>query len=809
MSFFQDLRFAARTLARRPSLTVTAALTLALGIGINTSMFSLLEALVLRPLPYPQSEQLVVVWQTMLGNDRRWVAPANFLDWREQSGSFSEVAAFYVSERNLAGAKRPTRVRAADVSRGFFDLLGVTAASGRAFAGGDEATGPQAVVAESFWKRELGADPGILGSELRLDGTAYEVVGVMRAGFTFPEQAVIWTLAPNDVPGPSLPMGVDPRTVRDSRYLKVVARIAPHVSLASARTEMHAIARRLEAAFPEANADTGINVVPLHDELVGSTGQTLKLLLAAVFLILAIAVANVANLMLAEAARRRRSLAVRHALGASGWRLARASLVEALLLAVLGGGVGLLLSAWATPLLAALLPLQEAPLPETGLPAMVLAFSLAVVLGTALSLGLLPALDTARPRFLDALRGSARGAGSRAVHNRWRAGVVVLELALATVLVSSAGLLVRTLANIDASPRGFAETDSLTARVSLPDAGSRPAHERRSFYARVVERLDDLPGVQNAAASLALPFQGPSPSANIRVEGQTFPPGAAPDVSWRVVTPTYFDALGIPLLRGRWFGDADRAGAPAVAVVNATLARSLWPDADAIGQRIGTGLDSETGFAEVVGVVGDTPQESVRHPIRPEMYRPLAQESRFGGRSMFVVVRREGDRVSADELRLAVWQIDPEAPITQIASLADIGRDASARERSTGLLLAIFSVLALMLGAIGIHGVIAGLVAERTQEIGVRMALGADMTRIVRGVVAHGLRLAAAGAALGLIASVWTVRLLSGLLYGVAPLDPVTLLSVAVALIAVAVLATAWPAMRAARVDPATALRAE
>jgi len=789
MSFFQDLRLAARTLARRPALTVTAALTLALGIGINTSMFSLLEALVLRPLPYPQSEQLVLVWQTMPGNDRRWVAPANFLDWREQSRSFSDVAAFYVSERNLAGAKRPTRVRAADVSRDFFDLLGVTATSGRTFADGARTAGPQAVIAESFWKREMGAAPDVLGTQLRLDGRAYDVVGIMDGGFTFPDQSVIWTLAENDVPGPSLPMGVDPRTVRDSRYLKVVARTAPHVSLSSARTEMHAIARRLEAAFPEANADTGINVVPLHDELVGSTGQTLKLLLAAVFLILAIAVANVANLMLAEAARRRRSLAVRHALGASGWRLARASLVEALLLAVLGGGVGLLLSAWATPLLAALLPLQEAPLPETGLPAMVLAFSLAAVLGTALSLGLLPALDAARPQFLDVLRGSARGAGSRAVHNRWRAGVVVLELALATVLVSSAGLLVRTLANIDASPRGFAETDTLTARV--------------------VERLAKIPGVQDAAASLALPFQGPSPSANIRVEGRTFPPGTAPDVSWRVVTPTYFDALAIPLVRGRSFADDDRAGAPAVAVVNATLARSLWPDADPIGQRIGTGLDSETGFAEVVGVVGDTPQEGVRHPIRPEMYRPLAQESRFGGRSMFVVVRREGDRVSADELRLAVWQIDPEAPITQIASLADVGRDASARERSTGLLLAIFSVLALMLGAIGIHGVIAGLVAERTPEIGVRMALGADMTRIVQGVVAHGLRLAAAGAVLGLIASVWTARLLSGLLYGVAPLDPVTLLSVAVALTAVAVLATAWPATRAARVDPAIALRAE
>jgi putative ABC transport system permease protein len=809
-TLIRDVRYALRVLAKSPGFTAVAALTLALGLGANTAIFSVVEALLVRPLPFPEPTELVAVYETQPGERTRPVAPANFFDWRAASRSFTGLAAWQEVYRNLVGTGQGVRLDATIVSQNFFDVLGVKAARGRTFTA--QGGGPrQAVLSHALWRDRFGADPAIVGQPLRLDDEPFEIVGVLPPGPVFPEESELWLLARDEVPELGALAPIDVKALRDSRYFAVLGRLAPGVDRAAAQNEMDVIARRLVAAYPIDNADAGINVVSLQDQLVGPTRPSLLLLMGAVGFVLLLGCANVANLLLARAVRREKEIAIRSALGAGRSAIARQLLTESGVLAALGAGLGLLLAAWAGQAVLAWLPAETPRLADVRLSWPVLAFTLALtVLVTAL-FGLVPALGTARTD-LRPLRDTGRTSRSDPARERTRAALVVAELAVALVLVTAAGLLAKSLWRLQTTPSGLEPERVLSARVSLPGADRRPASEARGFYTRVVERLAALPGVEAAGAVQALPFKGPSWQAGLKIDGRAVERNREPDVCWRVVTPEYFPTLGVPLVGGRFFTDSDTSEAPAVALVNRTLARRLFAGEDPIGHRIVTGLDGnkDSFWVTIVGVVGDTPQESVAAPILPEVYRPLAQDTRYSGESIRVVVRAAGDPLNAAAgLRAAVADLDPEVPVSDVATLAELGRGSIARQRVTGQMLGVFAVVALLLAALGLYGVLSALVGERRHEIGVRTALGARPADVIAMVMARSGRLALAGIVLGTAGALATTRLLASFLYEVTATDPTTFALVIGVLAATAAIASYLPARRATRVDPLVALRSE
>ncbi|HEV8254330.1 MAG TPA: ABC transporter permease [Vicinamibacteria bacterium] len=798
----RDVRFALRNLGRSPGFAAAVAVTLALGIGANTAIFSLLEALLLRPLPFRQPDRLAMVWQTEPGNPTRPVAPANFLDWRAQSRSFQGLAAFDWRARNLTGGPEPVRLQAATVSANFFEVLGVTPALGRTFSAGEAR---EAVISDGLWRRLFASAPEVVGRRLLLDREPYEVVGVMPPAFAFPQDVEVWLRAPHDVPELGLPAAVDIRRLRDARYFRVIGRLAEGIRLPQAQAEMDAIARRLEESYPEANAHGGVNVMPLKQHLVGRTRPTLLLLQGVAALVLLIACANVANLLLARAARRRKEMAIRSALGASRGRLVAQLLTESVLLAVAGGAVGLWLAAWMGPLLAAVLPASFGAATAGGVSAAVLLFTLSLSLLVAIVFGLAPAWEVSRPAAVESLREGRTSASSPAA-GRLRGALVAGEVGLALVVAAGAALLLKSLWLIEQTKPGFDARGVLSLRLSLAGGGANA----RQQYAEIVERLSGVMAVEEAALAQTLPASGRSFSANIRVEGRSDAPGQAPDVCWRVVTPDYFRALRIPLREGRLFTSFDGAGAPPVALVNETLATLLAGDGDVLGRRIGTGLDGEGAKVTVVGVVGDTPQESVALKTQPEMYRPLAQPSRWSGEVVSLIVRTKGDPVAAaPAVRAAIRSVSREATISEVRPLRDLVAVSVSRQRSTASLLGLFAALALGLCAVGVYGLLAYLVGERTREFGVRLALGARPADVLRLVLRRGLGLVAVGTAAGLAAALALGRVLSGLLYEISARDPATLAAACAVMAAVGLLASYLPARRATRVDPMVALRCE
>jgi putative ABC transport system permease protein len=806
----RDLRYALRGLAKSPGFAAVAVLTLGLGMGANTAIFSVVEALLVRPLPFPEPERLVTVWETQPGERTRPVAPANFLDWRAASRSFSGLASWQEVYRNLVGTGQGVRLDATIVSANFFDVLGLKAARGRTFT--PQGDGPrQAVLSHALWRDRFGADPGIIGGALRLDDEPFEIVGVLPPGPVFPEESEVWLLARDDVPelGPLAP--VDVKTLRDSRYFAVLGRLAPRVDRAAAQAEMDVIARRLVAAYPVDNADAGVNVVPLQAQLAGATRPSLLLLMGAVGFVLLLGCANVANLLIARAVRREKEIAIRSALGAGRGAIVRQLLTESAVLAALGSALGLVLAAWAGQALLAWLPPETPRLADVRLSLPVLAFTGALAALVTAAFGLLPALGAARAD-LHPLREAGRTSRSDPARERARGALVVAELAVALVLVTAAGLLAKSLWRLETTSPGLRPERVLTARVSLPGASRRPPAEARAFYARALDRLRALPGLEAVGAAQTLPFQGPSWQAGLKVEGHAVERSREPDVCWRVVSPDYLRTLGVPLLRGRSLAESDTAEAPAVALVNATLARRVFASEDPIGRRLVTGLDGnrESYWVTVVGVVGDTPQQSVAAPVMPEVYRPLAQESRFSGESMRLVARTAGDPLdAAAAVRGAVAQLDPEVPVSDVATLAELGRGSIARQRVTGQMLGAFAAIALLLAALGLYGVLAGLVGERTHEIGVRVALGARPADVIAMVMRRSGRLVAAGTVLGTAGAIATTRLLAGFLYEVTATDPATFAAVVGLLAATAAIASYLPARRATRVDPLVALRTE
>jgi predicted permease len=800
----QDVRYALRQLRRSPGFALVAVLTLALGIGANTAIFSVVNGVLLRPLPFREPDRLVRVFSLDEGK-RAAVSPLDFADWRDQARSFEGLAAVNALTLNLTGGGEPERLEGASVSAALFSVLGVRPIAGRTFAPSEDAPGAPRLVllGEPLWRRRFGADPGLVGRTVLLDGEVYTVVGIVPAASAYPAGAEVWT---------PLDLSQEARS-RGARYLRVIGRLAPGTAASAAGAEMAAIARRLEEQDPDHNTGFGAAVVPLHQQIVGEVRTPLLVLLGAVGFVLLIACANVANLLLARAIGREGELAVRAALGAGRGRIVRQLLTESLLLALLGSAAGVALAAAAMRAFVAAVPDDLPRVAEVGIDGTVLLATAGAALATGLLFGLAPALQASTPILVGTLKQGGRGASGHAGRRRASDALVVAEVALAVVLLAGAGLLTRSFTRLLEVDPGFRPERVTTFTVTLPPAKYGKDAQLQAFAAALVERLARLPGAQSAAVVSGLPLSDAGFSLSFTVDGRPAPdPGAEPSAQVRVATPAYFATMGIPLVRGRAFTERDRDGSPQVVVINREAARRFFPGEDPLGRRVQLGWtrDSVRMGGEIVGVVGDVRQFGLDAAPVPEIYAPYDQ---FPLDELSAVVRSTADEQDQAAVLAAVWgavgELDRDLPVYALRTLEELVSESVARPRFYMLLLGAFAAVALLLSAVGIYGVMSYAVRQRTREIGIRVALGATGGRVLRMVLGQGLTLALAGAILGLLAALWVTRLMASLLYGVSPTDPPALAAGAVVLVAVAALACYLPARRAARADPLTAIRAD
>ena len=797
----QDLRYAIRQLVRSPGFTVVAVLTLGLGIGANTAIFSVVNAVLLRPLPYPEPSRLVSVAERRPNGAPGSVSYQNFLDWRKDA-ALESMALFRTQSYNVGGADRPERIAGALVSAEYFRVLGLSPAEGRFFLQGEDTPGRDrvAVISYGVWQRRFGGDPAVVGRSLTVDGRGLTVVGVAPAGFGYPEDAGLWA-----------PVSLDDPVLLQERGLhgyRVIGRLRGDQTLERASAGFQAGSARLAAAYPTSNRGWGVEVTPLHESLVRDLRPTLLVLMGAVGFVLLIACANVAGMMLARGAARRRELSIRAALGAGRWQLVRQLLTEAGALTLLGGGLGIGLAAWGVDALLSIAPEGLRPQQTAVIDRTVLAFTLAVAALTSLVFGLLPALQAAGGTGEASLHESGRTTGG-VDRQRTRRLLVAGEIALALTLLVGAGLMVQSFRRLLAVNPGFRTANVLSARLALP-RGMRDTAQVLGFYHDLVERARTLPGVSAAAAVSYLPLSREGARFLFSVEGQPFAePQRRPSSSFNVITPGYFGALDIPLLQGRDFNAQDRLSSPDVVIVNQTLANRFWPGESAVGKRLSLDdlPDEPSDWMTVVGVVGDSRHVSLVDEIMPQIYAPEAQ---VGLEEMALLVRTPlGSASIAPAIRGLVASLDPEVPVADLHQLTQI-RDASiSADRFRTLLLGAFGLLALGLAAIGVFGVISYGVVQRTREIGIRVALGARSAEVLRLVVGEGAATVAGGIAVGLIAGAALSRVLVTLLYQVNPWDPGTFVAIAAAIAGVALVACILPARRALRVDPATTLRTE
>jgi putative ABC transport system permease protein len=801
---WQDLRFGARTLRKSPGFTLVAVLTLALGVGANSAIFSVVNAVLLRPLPYKDPDRLVMVWEK--GNPDEFpinsVSAANFIDWREQSRVFEGMSVLGRASFNLTGAGEPLRVDGRRVSANLFRLLGVEPQLGRAFLPeeDDPGAGRVVILSHGLWQRRFGADPSVVGRPVNMNGHSYTVVGVMSPQFQFPSrQDELW-----------VPIAFAPKEAasRGNNSYEVLGRLKQGVTLGQAQAEMNAIASRLKRQYPDVVKSDATVVVSLHEQTVGDIKTALLVLLGAVGFVLLVACANVANLLLARAAVRRKEVALRVALGAGRMRLMRQFLTESVLLAALGGALGLLLALWGLSVLKAFVPESLAEVKNVALDARLLGFTAAVSLVTGLVFGLAPAAQASRLDLNEMLKEGGRDSSSGRGGDRLRGLLVVAEVAVSLVLLIGAGLLVNSFVRLRSLDPGFSPENLLTMSVMLPQQ-KYPDHARRvAFFSELTSRVEALPGVRAAAVTNWIPLTLQGDTFGVSVEGRPDPgPDKRPDVVTRVVSQDYFDAMGIRLLRGRKFDErTDRADSRPVAVVSETMARRLWPGEDPIGKRVQPGEPDPNGWIEVVGVAGDVRQFDLAAEPRLQMYLPYAQFEWFVPRQL--VVKTDGEPAGlAAAVRKTVWELDRDQPVSDVRTMEEVLSGSVARQRFSTLLLGVFAALALLLAAVGIYGVMSYAVAQRTREIGIRIALGAQAGSVLRLMVGQGLKLAAAGVALGLVGALLLTRLMSSLLFGVSATDPATLVCISVVLVGVALLASYIPARRAAKVDPLVALR--
>ncbi len=800
-SFGTDLRFAWRSLWKHPSLTVIAVSTLALGIGANTAIFSVVRGVLLKPLPFPEPDRVIRMRDVGPQGIRAGAtSPPDYADWRAQNRSFSHMAAMDTSYVNLTGEGEPERLYAGRVAGDFFPLLGGKPLLGRPLLPAEDAIGgPKvAVISAKLWKRRFGGDPRIVGRRLTLNGESTQIVGVFPSDLDLPKGAELW-----------LPLRLEVKEgQRGGHYLRVIGRLRPGVSIEQAQAEMTGIADRLAIAYPDTNTQWGVRLSPLKETMVENVRPALLVLLGAVGLVLLIACANVANLLLSRLAAREREVAVRTALGAGRGRLVRQFLTESTLLSVVGGGLGALLARVGTPLLLALFGDRIPRAEEIGVDGLVLGFSLALSVGTGLLFGLLPALHASSPEIQTTLRDGSKGAGDRR-GRRTRTSLVFAEVALAIVLLVSAGLLIRSLRELERVEPGFRSEHALSVQVALPEPAYTDEAKQVAFYRDLLPRLAAIPGVQKAAAGFPLPLSGSQYRLAFQAEGRPAEVSDLPRANMAFVTPDYFGALGIPLIRGRSFDGHDVQGGEAVAVINRTLAETVLQGKNPLGARItfDVPVSKDSQWIRIVGVVGDVRHLGLDVDSGNQAYLPLLQSpiSEAG-----LVVRTAAAPTGlAAAIARAVGEVDPSLPVADVKTLDALVSESVAEPRANAFLLSLLATLALVLSAVGVYGVLSYSVAQRTREIGLRMALGAGSSEILRQLLLEGLAVVGSGIAAGLLGAFFLARVLASLLYGVTPRDPITFVGVPLLLLAIALIATWIPARRATRVEPVVALRYE
>ena len=802
-TLWQDLRYGARMLLKNPSFTFVAVLTLALGIGANTAIFSVVNAVLLRPLPYAEPERLVWLWDTQPQLPTAPTSLPDFLEWKSQNRSFEHLAAFQSGSMFLDTGDGTRDTPVGLVTPEMFALFRVSPILGRTFT--DEETLPGrfrvAVLGHALWRSRFGSDPNVLGRTIDLSGAPYTIIGVMPEGFSFPDRAELWR-----------PLPIDPNNLDwGPHYLRVVGRLKPGVTLKQAQAEMSPIAARLSAQHADKNAGHGVKLELLRDVVVGDIGPALFILLGAVGFVLLIACANVANLLLGRVGARQKEIAVRTALGAGRLRVVRQLLTESLMLSVGGGAAGLLIAVWGVNWLVSLGPDTIPRVHEIAVDPRVICFTLLISVATSLLFGLAPALQASRPDLTGALKeGGRSGAGLH--RNRLRSVLVISEVALSLVLLIGAGLMIRSFAKLNEVDPGFNPNRVFTMGVALL-RNKYPEEERvASFYSQLLERAAATPGVESAGAISDLPLLGSNTSDSFTIEGR--PPVAKqeePSTDYHVVTPRYFESMGIPLLAGRDFAETDTKQAPNVVVINESFARRHFAGDNPLGHRIRL-QGQERDPLLIVGVVGDVRQLGIDKQPVPEAFVPFLQDplSKTYQRSMTIVARTKSDPAAvAGSLRAALTSLDKSLPVYDLKPMTEYLRDSLARRRFNLILLTAFGGVALALAAVGIYGVISYGVTQRTHEIGIRMALGAKKGDVLRLVVRQGMMMALVGVAIGLLASLALTRLMESLLFGVSVTDPLTFTMIALLLTSVALLACFVPARRAAKVDPLVALRYE
>lgn len=803
-----DLRVAFRMLRKKPAFAIAALLNLALGIGVNTAIFSVVNAVLLQPLPYTEPSQLVFIWDTARDKAEKLTYPVsspNFRDWQENNNVFASMSAYSFDYFNLVGQDKPERLFAAYVSPNFLTTLGVTPALGRSFSSTEEQSS-EVIVSNSLWKRRFASNPQLVGQPLTINGRAYTVIGVLPPEFQIPRQVSLGVVAMDDV-DLLVPISVlastEPATVneRGRHFLTAIARVKPGVGIEQAGSAMTAIASGLGQRYPEANANFTVHLVPVHEQITGSIRPALLLLLGAVGLVLLIACSNVANLLLARYAGRQKEFAIRAALGARAGRLLQQLFTESLLLGLIGGGLGLLLAVAATRALVAS-NLSDIPrILETGVDARVLGFTLLISLLTSVLFALAPTLQYIRPNLNKTLKDGERSASTAPLSRRLRSLLVVTEMALALMLLVGAGLLIRSFSRILAVDMGFNPRNVLTAEMFLPpDKYSTPA-QFISFHSSLMERLKNEAGVESAATVNILPLKG-TRAVSIGVEGQPEPPpGQEVLISQRIVSPAYFDAMAIPLRQGRVFTDHDTADSPPVVVISQSLAQKFWGQENVVGKRVTMGPKA----SEIVGVVGDVKEASVEDATNPEVYLPYRQ---YPWPVFTLVLRSSGDPKNLlGFIQRDVATIDKDQPIGKSAPMEEVLAEKLAQRRLNVLLLGVFGGVALLLALVGIYGVISYTVTQRKHELGLRMALGAQPHHILKLIVGQGMTLALIGIGIGLAGAFILSRYLTSMVYEISVTDPVTFVGSALLLVLAAFIACYLPARKALKVYPMDALR--
>src|SRR2546425_1274514 len=804
----QDLRYGLRLLKKHPAFAIVAALTLALGVGATTAIFSVVNAVLLRPLPYAEADRLAMVWENVnlpqYKNAQNTPAPGNFRDWRDENSTFTDLAAMRGTAFSLTGNSDPIRVDGAMVSASLFRLLQVEPVLGRTFTADEDRAAPSRVVliGHSLWTDRFGSSPSIIGQTLQLNDEPYSVVGVMPRGFRFPDaEDLLW-----------VPLGLTPQQLANhgSHFLRVLGRLKPGVTLAQAQVDLDAIAARLTAQYPDSNTSVGVTILSLPEQTVGDVRRPLLVILGIVGLLLLMVCANIGNLLLARASARGREFAVRAALGASRRRMLRQLLAESILLATLGGALGLALAWWGVSALRWLAPTDLPRVTDIAVNGSVAAFNFTIAILAGVVSGIIPALQSQARDLHDSLKDETRASATRA-RLRARNLLVIVETALGVVVLVGAGLLLRSFVRLNQVPVGFKSEGVVTFRVSLPAARYRTDVQRTAFYQQVSERLQALPGVSSAAAISFVPLSMSGRTTGVSIEGEPPPaPGQARFVDFRTVSPGYFATMSIPMLAGRDVAWSDTNATPSSIVISETTARTFWPNRDAIGKRIKSGGPQDnTPWLTVVGVVGNVRQLDLVRLPRPAMYIPAAQDRATGDTLRDWVVRTSADSSAlVPAVRSAIWSVESTLPITRVQTLDQVKSASTASQQFNLLLVGLFAVLALVLAAVGGYGVTAYSVSQRTRELGIRVALGARPGALLKLVLAHGARLTLIGLAIGTMAALALTQVMSTLLFGVGARDPMTFVGVALLLLAVSLGASFVPAHRATRVDPVVALRA-